>query len=186
MAATPSNGAPVGDAPWAVPLSDLLVDDEIEQAAMEAVRSGWWSMGPRVAELEREFAQDCGARHALAVANGTAALHLALLAAGCGAGDEVLLTSLNFVAAANTIRHTGADPVFCDIAGIDDLNVNPDDIEAAIGPRTRALVVMHYGGHPCRMDADPRARVPSWARADRRCRARPWSGMEWATVRHVR
>ena len=69
------------------------------------------------------------------------------------AGDEVLLTSLNFVAAANTIRHTGATPVFCDITGVDDLNVSPEDIEAAIGPRTRALVVMHYGGHPCRMDA---------------------------------
>ena len=120
---------------------------------MDAVRSGWWSMGPRVGELERAFAQHCGARHALAVTNGTAALHLALLAAGCAAGDEVLLTSLNFVAAANTIRHTGPIPVFCDITGVDDLNVSPDDIEAAIGPRTRALVVMHYGGHPCRMDA---------------------------------
>ena len=78
--------------------------------------------------------------------------HLALLAAGCGPGDEVVLPSLNFVAAANTIRHTGADPIFCDIAGVDDLNVSPVDLEAAIGPRTRAIVVMHYGGHPCRMD----------------------------------
>jgi dTDP-4-amino-4,6-dideoxygalactose transaminase len=153
VAATPNNGLSSAEKPWVVPLSDLLVDDEIEQAVMDAVRSGWWSMGPRVGELEREFAQHCGARHALAVANGTAALHLALLAAGCSAADEVLLTSLNFVAAANTIRHTGADPVFCDITGADDLNVDPVDIETAIGPRTRALVVMHYGGHPCRMDA---------------------------------
>lgn len=152
-AATPRNGASAAEKAWVVPLSDLLVDDEIEQAAIEAVRSGWWSMGPRVGDLEREFAQYCGSQHALAVANGTAALHLALLAVGCGPGDEVLVASLNFVAAANTIRHTGADPVFCDIIGPDDLNVSPEDLEAAIGPRTRAIVVMHYGGHPCRMDA---------------------------------
>jgi len=138
---------------WIVPLSDVLVDDEIEQAVTGAVRSGWWSMGPRVEKLELEFAHFCGVRHALAVANGTAALHLALLAVGCGRGDEVLLASLNFVAAANTIRHTGAHPVFCDIHGVDDLNVSPADLEAAIGPRTRAIVVMHYGGYPCRMDA---------------------------------
>jgi dTDP-4-amino-4,6-dideoxygalactose transaminase len=145
--------APRVDQTWSVPLSDVLVDDEIEDAVVQAVRSGWWSTGPRVAELEREFARFSGARHAMAVANGTAALHLALLASGCGPGDEVLLPSLNFVAAANTIVHTGATPVFCDIGGADDLNVSPEDLEAAIGPRTRAVVVMHYGGHPCRMDA---------------------------------
>jgi dTDP-4-amino-4,6-dideoxygalactose transaminase len=136
-----------------VPLSDVLVDDEIEDAVVQTLRSGWWSSGPRVAELEHEFARFSGARHALAVANGTAALHLALLASGCGAGDEVLVPSLNFVAAANTIVHTGATPVFCDIRGEDDLNVSPEDLDAAISPRTRAVVVMHYGGHPCRMDA---------------------------------
>lgn len=145
--------APKAEPTWTVPLSDVLVDDEIETAVIRAVRSGWWSMGPRVAELELEFARFLGARHALAVANGTAALHLALLGVGCGPGDEVLLPSLNFVAAANTIRHTGAAPVFCDIEGVGDLNVSPDDLEAAVGPRTRAVVVMHYGGHPCRMDA---------------------------------
>jgi len=138
---------------WLVPLSDVRVDDEIEHAALEAVRSGWWSMGPRVAELEREFAAFCGVKHAFAVANGTAALHLALLAVGCGPGDEVVVPSLNFVAAANTICHTGAAPVFCDIAAVDDLNLEPHDAARAIGPATRALVVMHYGGHPCRMDA---------------------------------
>jgi dTDP-4-amino-4,6-dideoxygalactose transaminase len=138
---------------WTVPLSDIVVDDEIEQAVLQAVRSGWWSMGPLVADLESEFARFCGAKYALAVSNGTAALHLALLAVGCGPGDEVLVPSLNFVAAANTIGHAGATPVFCDIGGIDDLNVSPDDLEAAVGPRTRAVVVMHYGGHPCKMEA---------------------------------
>jgi dTDP-4-amino-4,6-dideoxygalactose transaminase len=134
-----------------VPLSDVLVDDEVERAVMAAVRSGWWSMGPNVSELEQEFARFSGAKHALSMANGTAALHLALLAAGCGPGDEVLVPSLNFVAAANAVHHTGATPVFCDIVSENDLNVSPDDLEAAIGPATRAVVVMHYGGHPCRM-----------------------------------
>jgi dTDP-4-amino-4,6-dideoxygalactose transaminase len=138
---------------WTIPLSDLLVDEAIERAVAEAVSSGWWSMGPRVAELEREFAHYCGATHAIAVANGTAALHVALLATGLGPGDEVLVPSLNFVAAANTILHVGATPVFCDIRGPHDLTVSPEDLEAAVTPRTRAIVVMHYGGNPCRMEA---------------------------------
>lgn len=143
----------VNDGAWVVPLSDILVDEEIETAVMNVVRSGWWSMGPCVAEFEREFAGLCGAKHAFAVMNGTGALHLALLAVGCGPGDEVLLPSLNFVAAANTIVHTGATPVFCDITGTEDLNVDPEDLAAAMSASTKAIVVMHYGGHPCNMDA---------------------------------
>jgi dTDP-4-amino-4,6-dideoxygalactose transaminase len=149
---TKSRGAAT-EATWSIPLSDVLVDSVIEEAVTEAVRSGWWSMGPRVSELEREFARFCGSAHAIAVANGTAALHLALLAAGCGNGDEVLVPSLNFVAAANTILHTGATPVFCDIRGPHDLTVSPEDLEAAVSRRTRAIVVMHYGGNPCHMEA---------------------------------
>ncbi len=121
-------------APWLVPLSDLLVSPELERAVENVVRSGWWSMGPRVEEFERAFAELCETRHALGAANGTAALHLALLAAGCGPGDEVILPSLNFVAAANAVAHTGATPVFCDVSGPDDLNLDPDDLEAAVGP----------------------------------------------------
>ena len=138
---------------WRVPLSDITVDDELAGAVLETVRSGWWSMGPRVTEFEREFAEFCGGRHAVAVANGTAALHLALLAVGCGPGDEVVVPSLNFVAAANAIVHTGAEPVFCDVVGPDDLNLDPTDVEAAVGPRTKAIVVLHYAGFPCAMDA---------------------------------
>jgi dTDP-4-amino-4,6-dideoxygalactose transaminase len=137
---------------WTVPLSDLVVDDEIAFAVDGVVRSGWWSMGPKVAEFEEAFADFCGAAHALAVSNGTAALHLALLAAGCGPGDEVIVPSLNFVAAANAIATTGAVPVFCDVEGPDDLNMSPADVEAAITPATKAILVMHYGGHPCRME----------------------------------
>jgi dTDP-4-amino-4,6-dideoxygalactose transaminase len=138
---------------WEVPLSDVLVDDELVTAAAEAVASGWWSMGPRVAEFEREFAELCATPHAFAVANGTAALHLALLAAECGAGDNVVLPSLNFVAAANVVAHTGATPVFCDVLGERDLNLDPTDLKAAISADTKAIVVLHYGGQPCDMDA---------------------------------
>jgi dTDP-4-amino-4,6-dideoxygalactose transaminase len=138
---------------WQVPLSDVVVDDELAGAVRETLASGWWSMGPRVAEFEAAFAEFCGARHAFAVANGTAALHLALLAVECGPGDEVVVPSLNFVAAANTICHAGATPVFCDIAGEDDLTLDPSDVEAAVGPATKAIVVMHYGGFACDMDA---------------------------------
>jgi len=136
-----------------VPLADVKVDDELRRAVEEVVDSGWWSMGPRVEEFEREYAAFVGVQHALAVANGTAALHLALLAVGVGPGDEVVLPSLNFVAAANSIAHTGATPVFCDIMGPDDLNLDPADLEAAVGPETKAVVVLHYGGFPCDMQA---------------------------------
>jgi dTDP-4-amino-4,6-dideoxygalactose transaminase len=132
-----------------VPLADVLVDDELRSVVDEVVDSGWWSMGPKVEEFEAAFAEFTGTKHALAVANGTAALHLALLAAGCGPGDEVILPSLNFVAAANAIGHTGAAPVFCDIVGPDDLNLDPADLEAALTPATKAVLVLHYGGFPC-------------------------------------
>ena len=138
--------------PWRVPLSDLLVDEELLEAARETLASGWWSMGPRVAALEEEFSALCETDHALAVANGTAALHIALLAVGCGPGDEVVLPSLNFVAAANTIVHTGATPVFCDVRGERDLNLDPVDLAAAVTDRTRAVVLLHYGGFPCAVE----------------------------------
>jgi dTDP-4-amino-4,6-dideoxygalactose transaminase len=143
----------VSETRWQVPLSDVIVDDELVEAALETLRSGWWSMGPRVAEFEQAFAEFCGTTHAVAVANGTAALHLGLLALGCGQGDEVVLPSLNFVAAANAIVHTGAQPVFCDICGPDDLNLDPGDLADALTPRTKAVLVLHYGGYPCDMDA---------------------------------
>jgi dTDP-4-amino-4,6-dideoxygalactose transaminase len=141
------------DAQWSVPLADIEVDEDLRNAVLETVSSGWWSMGPRVAAFEEAFAGLCGTRHALAVANGTAALHLALLAAGCGVGDEVVLPSLNFVAAANVVALAGARPVFCDINGAHDLNLDVADLEAAITPQTKALLVLHYGGVPCDLDA---------------------------------
>src|SRR5262249_11337469 len=143
----------VSELRWRVRLSDIQVDDELADAVLETVRSGWWSMGPRVEELEREFAAFCDAPNAVAVANGTAALHLALLAVGCGRGDEVIVPSLNFVAAANAIVHTGAEPVFCDVIGPEELNLDPQDLADAVTSRTKAVLALHYAGYPCAMDA---------------------------------
>jgi dTDP-4-amino-4,6-dideoxygalactose transaminase len=137
---------------WKVPLADVTVGEDLLKAVHETIASGWWSMGPRVQAFEEAFADFCGSTHAVAVANGTAALHLALLVVGCREGDEVAVASLNFVAAANTICHTGAKPVFCDILGEDDLTMDPGDLDEAIGPSTKAIVVMHYAGFACRMD----------------------------------
>jgi dTDP-4-amino-4,6-dideoxygalactose transaminase len=148
----PAGDGRAEESPWAIPLSDVVVDDAIADAVAEVLRSGWWSMGPKVAEFEQAFGDFTGAR-ALAVANGTAALHLALLAVGCGPGDEVILPSLTFVAAANCVAHTGATAVFCDVTSPNDLNMDPEDVERAISPATKAIVAFHYGGHPCRMDA---------------------------------
>jgi dTDP-4-amino-4,6-dideoxygalactose transaminase len=138
---------------WKVPLSDLLVDDDITSAVAEATSSGWWSMGPRVEAFEEAFASFMACRHAVAVSSGTAAIHLALLAVGCGPGDEVVLPSLNFVAAANAVTHTGARPVFCDIRGATDVNLDPADVEASITPAAKAILVLHYGGYCCDIEA---------------------------------
>jgi dTDP-4-amino-4,6-dideoxygalactose transaminase len=152
---TTEHGTAVAESldPWVVPLSAIARDPDVDDAVAETIRSGWWSSGPRVAELELAFASMCGSGEAVAVANGTAALHLALLAVGCGPGDEVVLPSLNFVAAANVIGHVGATAVFCDISSEHDLTIDPADLEAAVTSNTRAVVVMHYGGHPCAMEA---------------------------------
>jgi dTDP-4-amino-4,6-dideoxygalactose transaminase len=138
---------------WQVPLADVQVGDAVKAAAAEVVASGWWSMGPRVAAFEEAFASYVEARHAISVANGTAALHLALLAAGCGPGDEVIVPSLTFVAVANAISHTGARAVFCDIRSLDDLNLDPADVEACVTPKTKAIVPLHYGGYACDLAA---------------------------------
>jgi dTDP-4-amino-4,6-dideoxygalactose transaminase len=104
-------------------------------------------MGPETERLEEAFARYTGAGHAVAVASGTAALHLACAAAGLGTGDEVIVPSLTFVATVNAIRYTGARPVFVDIAGIDAPWISADACEAAIGERTRAIMAVAYGGH---------------------------------------
>jgi dTDP-4-amino-4,6-dideoxygalactose transaminase len=138
---------------WTVPLADVVVSEEDIAAIADVYRSGWLSMGPQTAELEREFAAYVGARHALAVANGTAALHLICAAAGLGPGDEVVVPSLTFVATVNAIAYTGATPVFADVVSTTEPWLDPEAVAPAIGGRTKAIMAMAYGGHPGRTPA---------------------------------
>jgi dTDP-4-amino-4,6-dideoxygalactose transaminase len=137
---------------WKVPLSEVHLGPEEIAAVAAVLRSGWLSMGPRTQQLEEAFARFLGVRHALAVASGTAALHLACEALGLAAGDEVLCPALTFVASANAVLYTGARPVFVDINGPHDLNLSVADAAAKVTPRTRAVMVVHYGGYPGDMD----------------------------------
>ena len=129
----------------------VMGDEEVE-SVIETLRSGWLTTGPRARELEQRFAAYVGAPHAIATSSCTTALHLALIAAGVGPGDEVVTTSFTWPATTNAILHAGATPVFADIDP-GSLNVDPHSMEAAIGPRTRALLPVHFAGAPCDMDA---------------------------------
>src|SRR5688572_18318714 len=128
--------------------------EEIEAVA-ETLRSGWLTTGPRAAELERRMAEYLEAEHVLALASGTAALHLALVALGVGQGDEVITTPVTWPATANVIVHTGATPVFVDVRE-DDLNIDPERVREAVTGRTKAILPVHLAGQPCDLD-------PLWA-----------------------
>src|SRR3954451_7841282 len=132
---------------WRVPLAEVVVREDDIDAVSEVYRSGWLSMGPQTEALERDFERFTGAHHALAVANGTAALHLICAAAGLGAGDEVVVPSLTFVATVNAVAYTGATPVFADIVSLTEPWLSAAAVEAAITPRTKAVMSMTYGGH---------------------------------------
>ncbi|MDE3155857.1 MAG: DegT/DnrJ/EryC1/StrS aminotransferase family protein [Acidobacteriota bacterium] len=114
---------------------------------IDTLESGWLTTGPRVQAFERRFAEYVGAPHALAVSSCSAALHLSLLAAGAGPGDEVVTTPLTFCATANAVIHTGATPVFADIDPVT-MNLDPAAAAAAVSPRTRVLLPVHFGGRP--------------------------------------
>lgn len=133
-----------------IPLSDLDYGPEEEAAVLRVLKSKWLSMGPETKAFEEEFAVLTGTHHAQAVANGTAALHLAFLALGLQPGDEVIQPAVNFVATTNMTKAVGAVPVFGDILSLAEPTLDPGEVERLITPRTRAVVVMHYGGYPCR------------------------------------
>jgi dTDP-4-amino-4,6-dideoxygalactose transaminase len=132
---------------WQVPLVDVEVDELEIDAVVQTYRSGWLSMGPRTELLEERFAAYVGSRHAIAVTNCTAGLHLICLAAGLGPGDEVIVPSLTFVATVNAIRYTGATPVFADVAGLERPWLSAESASAAAGEQTKAIFNMTYGGH---------------------------------------
>jgi dTDP-4-amino-4,6-dideoxygalactose transaminase len=136
---------------WNIPLSDVDYGQEEMDAVARVLRSKWLSMGPEVEAFEREFAAFQGTSYALAVSSATAGLHLALLAAGVGPGDEVIQPALNFVATANMTVSCGAAPIFADIVSLAEPTIDPASVADLITPRTKAVVVMHYGGDLCRM-----------------------------------
>jgi len=146
-----------------IPITKPMIGDEEVTATAAVLRSGWITQGARVEEFERAFAAYVGAQYACAVSSCTAALHLALLAAGVGPGDEVITASHSFIATANAIRYCGATPVFADVQP-DTFNLDPATVEAAVSQRTRAILCVHQMGMPCDLaallDISRRHRLP--------------------------
>ncbi len=144
-----------------IPLFDLRMEPE-DLAAVEAVlRSGRLRAGEQVEAFERAFAEHLGVRHAIAVSSGTAALHLAYLAAGIGPGDEVVVPAITFAASAAAALYCGGTPVFADVVGPNDIGLDPDDVERRLTGATKAVCVVHYGGYPAAVErlralCDPR------------------------------
>ncbi|MFZ3213774.1 MAG: DegT/DnrJ/EryC1/StrS family aminotransferase [Terriglobales bacterium] len=134
-----------------IPVARPCFGQEEEQAVLEALRSGWVSQGPKVAEFEKRFAEYVGAKYAVAVSSCTTALHLAMIVSGIKQGDEVICPSYSFIATANCVRYVGAQPVFVDIDPVT-FNLDPNRIEEAMTPRTRAILAVHQIGLPAAMD----------------------------------
>ncbi|HSR30807.1 MAG TPA: UDP-4-amino-4,6-dideoxy-N-acetyl-beta-L-altrosamine transaminase [Anaerolineae bacterium] len=134
-----------------LPYGRQTVDETDIAAVVEALRSDWLTTGPKVAELEAAWARKVGADHAVAVNSGTAALHAAAFAASIGPGDEVIVTPMTFAASANCVLYQGGMPVFADVQP-DTLNLDPAAVEAAITPRTRAIIAVDYSGQPADLD----------------------------------
>jgi len=136
---------------WRVPLADLDYGQEEEEAVLRVLRSKWLTMGAVTQEFEAQFSRMAGVKHAIAVSNATEALHLACLALEVGSGDNVITPSLSFVATSNAVLYTGAEVRFADIIGAEELTIDPEEIARQVTSRTKAIIVMHYAGYPCRM-----------------------------------
>ena len=134
-----------------IPYGRQTVDDDDVAAVVEVLRSDWLTTGPAVERFESAFTEFVGVDHGVAVSNGTAALHLAMLAAGVGPGDEVIVPALTFVASANCARYVGATVVFADVRE-DTLTIDVDHVASLITPRTKAIVAVDYAGTPCDLD----------------------------------
>ena len=137
---------------YKIPLFNLNFDGKEAQAAADTINSGWISTGPKCEELEKMFVDMFHVNYAVSMSNCTDALHLCCLVSGVGPGDEVICPSLTFAASANCIRYAGATPVFCDIVGPEHINIDPKEIEKKITDKTKAILVVHMAGFPCKMD----------------------------------
>ena len=134
-----------------IPYSKQYIDDEDIQAVVEILRSDYLTTGPKIQEFEEKFAEYIGVKYAVAISNGTAALHIACLAAGIGEGDEVITTPITFVASANSVLYCGGTPVFADIDP-KTYNICPKEIRKKITSRTKAIIPVHFTGQPCNMN----------------------------------
>ncbi len=134
-----------------IPYGRHVIDDSDVAAVVEVMRGDWLTTGPMVEHFEQAFARYVEAGHAIAVSSGTAALHLSILAAGIGPGDEVIVPALTFAASANCVRYCGATVVFADVRE-DTLTIDPAHVARLVGPRTRAIVAVDYGGLPADLD----------------------------------
>jgi dTDP-4-amino-4,6-dideoxygalactose transaminase len=132
---------------WRIPLTDVAMPEHDVEAVLECLRSGWLTMGPRTEAFEAALESYVGMPYVAAVSSGTAALHLACIAAGIGEGDEVIVPAFSFVASAAAPRYVGAVPVLCDVHGANDFNIDPEDVARRITPRTRAVIAVHFGGY---------------------------------------
>ena len=137
---------------YKIPLFNLNFDGKEAQAAYDTIQSGWISTGPKCEELEKMFVDMFHVNYAVSMSNCTDALHLCCLVSGVKPGDEVICPSLTFAASANCIRYAGATPVFCDIVGPEHINIDPKEIEKKITDKTKAILVVHMAGFPCKMD----------------------------------
>jgi perosamine synthetase len=135
-----------------LPYGHQWIDDDDIAAVTEVLRSGWLTTGPKVVEFEQAFATFTGAREAVAVNSGTAALHAAMRALAIGPGDEVIVPAMTFAASANCVVYEGGTPIFCDVDP-QTLLIDPTDAEKKLTPRTRAIVAVDYAGQPCDYDA---------------------------------
>lgn len=134
-----------------IPLSEIYVGDGAFEAVSRVLKSGRYILGEETKNFEKEFAQKFGARYAVAVSSGTAALYLSMVACGLGRGDEVIVPSFSFIASASPVVDVGATPVFCDV-DFETLTIDPGDFEGKITDRTKAVVPVHLFGHPANMD----------------------------------
>jgi len=134
-----------------LPFSLPLIGEEEKREVLKVLDSGWITTGPRTFEFEKRLASYTGASHAVALSSCTAALHVSLAALGVGEGDEVITSTMTFCSTANVILHLKAKPVLADVEP-GTLNVDPDEIRRRMTPRTKAVLPVHYAGHPCRMD----------------------------------
>lgn len=143
-----------GTIQWKVQLFKLNYDEREYCAVMDTLRSGWITMGQRTIDFEEAYGRELGeGSKCLAVSNGTAALHIAVLACGVKTGEEVIVPSLTFIADLNSVMVSGGEVVIGDVTSLEDWAIDPADIEAKITPKTKAVMIVHYAGYACNMDA---------------------------------